>query len=73
MEAAAGVSTLVGLTLFITYGAPDRPGGPNWERSGTRADPAAQPAEDDRALVPEGDELRLEADVCIVGPARAAA
>ena len=32
-EAAAGISTLVGLTLFITYGAPDPETGqnPNWE------------------------------------------
>ena len=32
-EAAAGISTLIGLTLFITYGAPDPATGqnPNWE------------------------------------------
>jgi choline dehydrogenase-like flavoprotein len=70
-EAAAGVSTLIGLTLFITYGAADPSTGqnPNWEvfgypgPSGTRASrpKTIQP------VVPEGEDLALEADVCIVG------
>ena len=70
-EAAAGVSTLVGLTLFITYGAPDPGTGknPNWEAFGYPG-PAGTPPSRPKTiepLVPEGDELQLEADVCIVG------
>src|SRR5688500_19250007 len=44
-EAAAGISTLVGLTLFITYGAPDPETGqnPNWEGCG-HPGPLAPPA-----------------------------
>ena len=52
-EAAAGISTLVGLTLFITYGAPDPQTGqnPNWQVFGYPGPTAAPPAvdEDDRA------------------------
>jgi choline dehydrogenase-like flavoprotein len=70
-EAAAGVSTLIGLTLFITYGAPDPSTGqnPNWEVFGYPGPTATPPARPKtiEPLVPEGDELTLEADVCIVG------
>ena len=70
-EAAAGVSTLIGLTLFVTYGAPDPETGqnPNWQvfryPGPTGAPPAAPKAID--PVEPDGDELALEADVCIVG------
>jgi len=70
-DAAAGVSTLVGLTLFITYGAPDPATGknPNWEAFGYPGPTGAPPTRPKtiQPLVPEGDELQLEADVCIVG------
>jgi choline dehydrogenase-like flavoprotein len=70
-EAAAGVSALVGLTLFIAYGAPDPSTGvnPNWEVFGYGG-PLAEPAPSPKTiepLTPDGDELDLEADVCIVG------
>jgi choline dehydrogenase-like flavoprotein len=70
-EAAAGVVTLVGLTLFITYGAPDPATGqnPNWQVFGYPG-PTAAPAERPKTIepiVPDGDTLELEADVCIVG------
>jgi choline dehydrogenase-like flavoprotein len=70
-EAAAGISTLVGLTLFITYGAPDPETGqnPNWQAFAYPG-PTAQPPSVEKTIepiVPDGDELALEADVCIVG------
>ena len=70
-EAAAGVATLVGLTLFITYGAPDPSTGqnPNWQVFGYPGPTATPPAVEKPIdpIVPAGDELTLEADVCIVG------
>jgi choline dehydrogenase-like flavoprotein len=70
-EAAAGISTLVGLTLFITYGAPDPQTGqnPNWPVFGYPGPTAAAPAvaKTIEPIAPAGDELTLEADVCIVG------
>lgn len=70
-QAAAGIQALVGLTLSIFYGAPDPQTGRNvnWDRLGypgpTITPPTAEkPIE---PLVPEGDELTLEADVCVVG------
>jgi choline dehydrogenase-like flavoprotein len=70
-EPAAGVSALIGLTLFIAYGAPDPSTGvnPNWETFGYRG-PLGVPPEAPKTIepiVPEGEELTLEADVCIVG------
>jgi choline dehydrogenase-like flavoprotein len=70
-EAAAGVSALVGLTLFIAYGAPDPATGvnPNWAVFGYGG-PLGQPAPEPKTiepLTPDGDELVLEADVCLVG------
>lgn len=70
-DAAAGVAALVGLTLFITYGAPDPSTGvnPNWEvfaYPGPLGAPAGTPKTIE-PLAPHGDELELEADVCIVG------
>jgi choline dehydrogenase-like flavoprotein len=70
-EAAAGISTLIGLTLFITYGAPDPATGqnPNWEAFGYPGPTGASPSRPKtiQPIVPDGDELQLEADVCIVG------
>jgi choline dehydrogenase-like flavoprotein len=70
-EAAAGVATLVGLTLFIAYGAPDPETGqnPNWQTFRYPGPTATPPAVEKtiEPIVPDGDELALEADVCIVG------
>ena len=70
-EAAAGVATLVGLTLFITYGAPDPETGqnPNWQVFGYPGPTGAAPERPKtiEPIVPDGDSLELEADVCIVG------
>jgi len=70
-EAAAGVATLVGLTLFITYGAPDPATGqnPNWQVFGYPGPTGAPPVRPKtiEPIEPDGDELALEADVCIVG------
>jgi choline dehydrogenase-like flavoprotein len=70
-EAAAGVSTLIGLTLFIAYGAPDPETGknPNWEAFAYPG-PTAQPRPEPKTIepiVPSDEALELEADVCIVG------
>ncbi len=70
-EAAAGTGALIGLTLFIAYGAPDPATGrnPNWDVFGYPGPAVAPPAAPKplQPLVPEGDELELEADVCVVG------
>jgi len=68
-DAAAGVSALVGLTLFLHYGLPDDRGqNPNWRTFGypgplSPPPPAQKPLE---PLIPEGDTT-LEADVCVIG------
>ena len=77
-EAAAGVSTLVGLTLFITYGAPDPETGqnPNWEVFGYPGPDrrAARTAEDDRADRARRRRARRSRPTCASSaPARAAA
>jgi choline dehydrogenase-like flavoprotein len=59
------------MTLFLYYGAPDPQTGqnPNWKTLGYPG-PAIPPVADDKPiapLVPEGDELELEADVVVVG------
>jgi choline dehydrogenase-like flavoprotein len=69
--AAAGVQGLIGMTLFIAYGAPDPATGqnPNWRRFGYPG-PISAPPQVDKPIVPrvpEGDELTLDADVCVVG------
>jgi choline dehydrogenase-like flavoprotein len=70
-EAAAGVSAIVGMTLFLHYGAPDPQTGQNpaWKAFGYPGPTTAPPAEPKtiEPLAPNGDELELEADVCIVG------
>jgi choline dehydrogenase-like flavoprotein len=70
-EAAAGVATLIGLTLFITYGAPDPATGQNlnWQVFGYPG-PTSAPPERPKTIAPiapQGDDLELAADVCIVG------
>src|SRR4051794_8561116 len=69
--AAQGVAALTGMTLFLYYGAPDPQTGqnPNWKTLGYPG-PAIPPVQSDKAitpLVPDGDELELEADVVVVG------
>jgi choline dehydrogenase-like flavoprotein len=70
-DAAAGVSALVGMTLFLTYGAPDPETGqnPNWKTFGYPGPIPAPPPEPKtiEPLTVEGEELELEADVCVVG------
>src|SRR3954452_5931901 len=70
-EAAGGVGALVGGALFLTYTTPDPATGrtPAWAAFGYPGPigvprSAPKPIE---PLVPDGDELELEADVVIVG------
>ena len=70
-EAAGGVGALIGGTLFLAYSIPDPETGrnPAWKTFGYPGpigvpSPAAKPLS---PLVPEGDELTLEADVVVVG------
>ncbi|HEY6779492.1 MAG TPA: GMC family oxidoreductase N-terminal domain-containing protein, partial [Thermoleophilaceae bacterium] len=69
--AAAGVGALAGLTLFLAYGAPDPQTGHNafWRSFGYPGPTSLPPAEPKpiTPLVPTGDELALDADVCVVG------
>jgi choline dehydrogenase-like flavoprotein len=69
-RAAAGVASLIGMTLFLNYGMPDQTGkNPNWETFGYPG-PASPPPQVEKPLrihEPEGAEETLEADVCIVG------
>jgi len=70
-EAYAGGQALIGLTLFLAYGAPDPQTGQNpfWKTLGFPGpvSPAPRAERALRPLVPQDDELRLEADVCVVG------
>jgi choline dehydrogenase-like flavoprotein len=68
---AQGVAALINMTLFLYYGAPDPASGqnPNWKTFGYPG-PSLPPVESDKAIepvVPEGDALELEADVCVIG------
>ena len=71
-EGAAGVNALTGLTLFLHYGAPIDPQtgqNPNWRTFGYPG-PISAPPQRPKALeplVPDGDELTLEVDACVVG------
>ena len=71
-EALAGISTLRGAALGLYYSLPDLGTGinPNWPALGYPG-PQALPKEAAerpiKPIVPEGDELALEADVVIVG------
>ena len=69
-EPAAGIAALIGMTLFITYGAPDARTGQNvnWQVFDYPG-PISPPPDEPKTLevhVPEGEET-IEADVCIVG------
>jgi len=70
-DAAAGGQALTALTLFLSYGAPDPQTGQNpfWKTLGFPGpvSPAPQAERPLKPLVPEGDELALEADLCVVG------
>ncbi|MGE5747682.1 MAG: GMC family oxidoreductase N-terminal domain-containing protein [Solirubrobacterales bacterium] len=70
-RAAAGVAALVGMSLFLHYGAPDPQTGqnPNWKTFGYPG-PISAPPQLEKPLrihQPAGVEEGLEADVCIVG------
>jgi choline dehydrogenase-like flavoprotein len=70
-EPAAGVAALVAGSLFLAYGLPDETTGQNpfWKTFGYPG-PIAVPSGEPkplRPLVPEGEELTLEADVVVVG------
>ena len=69
-EAGAGVAAMIGMTLFIAYGAPDAQTGQNlnWEVL-EYPGPISPPPDAPKTLDvhrPAGDE-EIEADVCIVG------
>lgn len=70
-QATVGVGALIGLTLFLTYNLPDPASGqnPNWRTFGYPGPISAPPVDPKtiEPLIPEGDQLALEADVCIVG------
>jgi choline dehydrogenase-like flavoprotein len=70
-RAAAGVAALIGMTLFLHYGAPDPQTGqnPNWTAFGYPGPISASPQVEKplRIYEPQGSEETLEADVCIVG------
>jgi choline dehydrogenase-like flavoprotein len=70
-RAAAGVAALIGMTLFLNYGAPGPQTGknPNWETFGYPG-PISPPPQVEKPLrihEPEGSEEAIDADVCIVG------
>jgi choline dehydrogenase-like flavoprotein len=70
-EAAAGVSALAGMTLFLTYGGADAENGqnPNWRTFGYPGPGSPPPGvpKPIQPLVPDSDAVTLEADVCVVG------
>ncbi len=70
-RAAAGVAALIGMTLFLHYGAPDPQTGqnPNW-KAFRYPGPISPPPQLEKPLKihePSAAEETLEADVCIVG------
>jgi choline dehydrogenase-like flavoprotein len=69
--AAGGIRALAALTAMLHYGAPDPATGrnPNWPQLGYPGPAIAAPKAEKpiEPLVPQGDELTLEADVCVVG------
>ena len=70
-ETLAGVSALQGLSLLLFYALPDPTTGrnPNWEAIGYPG-PQAPPPDVPKPIqpvVPVGEELVLEADVCVIG------
>lgn len=69
-EAAAGVDALRQLTLLMAYGVPDQTGrNPNWAILGYPGPISTPPVVPKplQPVVPTGDTLILEADVCVVG------
>jgi choline dehydrogenase-like flavoprotein len=69
-DAAGGIAILGGLTLLITYAAPDPQTGqnPNWPQFGFPGPLSAPPDEPKRIMPLEIDgDTELEADVAIVG------
>ncbi|MCX4671652.1 GMC family oxidoreductase [Streptomyces sp. NBC_01381] len=70
-QAAAGMSGLVGVVLFLAYGAPDPQTGhnPNWRVFGYPGPISTPPTvpKPIQPLVPEREEVSYEADVCVVG------
>ncbi len=70
-EAAAGVGALVAGSLFLAYAIPDGSTGQNpfWKTFGYPG-PIGAPSTEPKPLhplVPEGDELTLEADIVVIG------
>ncbi len=69
-DAAAGVEAFRQLTLLMAYGASDQTGrNPNWAILGYPG-PISAPRPEPKPIqpvVPTGDRLTLEADVCVVG------
>ncbi|MEA2385954.1 MAG: hypothetical protein QOJ22_128 [Thermoleophilaceae bacterium] len=69
-DAAAGVSAIAGMTLFLAYGAPDPTSGqnPNWKTFGYPG-PSATPPEVPKpiAVKSPSDGETIEADVCVIG------
>jgi choline dehydrogenase-like flavoprotein len=70
-RAAAGIAALIGMTLFLHYGAPDPQTGqnPNW-KTFRYPGPISPPPHVEKPLrihEPQGAEETIEADVCIVG------
>ena len=70
-RAAAGVAALIGMTLFLNYGAPDPQTGKNlnWETLGYPG-PISAPPEVEKPLEvhePNGSAETIEADACIIG------
>ena len=71
-RAAAGVAALIGMTLFLHYGAPDPQTGqnPNWRTFGYPGPDLGAAAGGEAAADPRAARARrrrIEADVCIVG------
>jgi choline dehydrogenase-like flavoprotein len=69
--AAQGVAALTAMALFLFYGAPDPQTGqnPNWKTFGYPG-PQIPPVQSEKAIapiVPDSEELELEADVVVVG------
>src|SRR4051794_13915998 len=70
-EGLAGIHAFKGLTTMLFYAKPDAETGrnPNWPALGYPGPRSAPPdvPKPIRVLRPSGDELTIEADVCVVG------
>ena len=73
-EALAGMHALKGLTMTLHYALPDLGTGrnPNWEAIGYPGpvSPPREATDELRIRRPEGAEMTIEADVCVVGSGR---